>query len=74
MAKHENRVYMVDVHNGRRLVIAHTPAQAREHVIKSYVGDVRRATAMEVASAASEGLEIETIPAEGGAVESSSRG
>ena len=62
MAKnHENRVYIVPTESGDRYVIAHTAAQAKAHVVSDYVKDARKATAMEVAQASSNGTRIETV-------------
>lgn len=58
---HENRVYIVPTDTGERYVIAHTAAQAKAHVVKDYVQDARKATAMEVARASSSGTRIETV-------------
>lgn len=62
MAKnHDNRVYIVPCDTGDRYVIAHTAAQAREHVVKDFVGIPRKASAIEVANASASGTRIETV-------------
>lgn len=66
MANHENSVYVVSTDNGDRYIIAHTPSQARAHVIKDFVGAARKATALEVATASSKGVRIESVPVTGG--------